>query len=76
MLVVRFSSLGDIVLTEPVVAALVEKYPEHNIDYLVLERFAPLVAHFQHRPSEILAFPPTVTARELPAYSRRLASKG
>ena len=42
----------------------------------MLERFAPLVAHFQHRPSEILAFPPTVSARELPAYSRRLASKG
>lgn len=76
VLVVRFSSLGDIVLTEPVVAALIEKYPEHNIDYLVLERFAPLVAHFQHRPSEILPFPPTVSARELPAYSRRLASKG
>ncbi len=76
VLVVRFSSLGDIVLTEPVVAALIEKYPEYSIDYLVLERFAPLVAHFEHRPDEILAFPPAITTRELPAYSRRLASKG
>ncbi len=73
---VRFSSLGDIVLTEPVLAALTKKYPEYGIDYLVLERFAPLVAHFEHRPDEILAFPPAITARELPAYSRRLASKG
>lgn len=76
VLLVRFSSLGDIVLTEPVVAALGEKYPQHSIDYLVLERFEPLVAHFEHRPDEILAFPAVLTTRELPAYSRRLASKG
>ncbi|MEE9464035.1 MAG: hypothetical protein V3W14_00490, partial [Candidatus Neomarinimicrobiota bacterium] len=63
MLVIRFSSLGDIVLTEPVVAAFQRENKDMAVDYLVLERFAALVEHFAHRPDEIIPFPATVTAR-------------
>ncbi len=43
ILVVRFSSLGDIVLTTPVLMALEERYPRARIDYLLKEQYAPLL---------------------------------
>jgi heptosyltransferase-1 len=42
-LVVRLSSLGDIVHTLPAFAALRESFPEARIDWLVDERWSPLV---------------------------------
>jgi heptosyltransferase-1 len=42
-LVVRLSSLGDIVHTLPAVAALRESFPEARIDWIVDERWSPLV---------------------------------
>ena len=43
--VLRLSSLGDVVLTLPVVHALRAAYPDAVIDYWVKEEFAPLLAH-------------------------------
>ena len=48
ILVVRFSSLGDIVLTTPVLMALRARYPEAQIDYLLKEQYLPLL---QNHPS-------------------------
>ena len=39
ILVIRLSSIGDIILTTPVLKAFKEKYPEAVIDFLVLDRF-------------------------------------
>jgi lipopolysaccharide heptosyltransferase II len=39
ILVIRLSSIGDIVLTTPVIHALRHKYPGATIDYLVMDRF-------------------------------------
>jgi ADP-heptose:LPS heptosyltransferase len=44
-LVIRFSSLGDIILTTPVVAALAAQ-PETTVHYAVAERFRPIVEQF------------------------------
>ena len=43
ILVLRFSSLGDIVLTEPIVNAVRTAYPEAEIDYLVKPGFMEIV---------------------------------
>ncbi|MCE9626715.1 MAG: glycosyltransferase family 9 protein [Candidatus Eisenbacteria bacterium] len=43
--VLRLSSLGDVVLTLPVVHALRAAYPTAELDYWVKEEFADLVAH-------------------------------
>lgn len=43
ILVVRFSSLGDIVLTTPVLMALRRRYPNAQIDYLLKEQYRPLL---------------------------------
>ncbi len=39
ILVIRLSSLGDIILTTPVVRALRRKFPRAAIDFLVMDRF-------------------------------------
>jgi len=39
ILVIRLSSIGDIILTTPVLKAFKEKYPEAVIDFLVLDKF-------------------------------------
>ena len=39
ILIIRLSSIGDIILTTPVIKAFKEKYPESQIDFLVLSQF-------------------------------------
>lgn len=43
VLVIRFSSIGDIVLTTPVVRCLKQKYPDAEVHYLTKVAFAPLL---------------------------------
>jgi len=42
-LIIRFSSIGDIVLTTPVVRCLRKKYPNAQIHFLTKVAFAPIV---------------------------------
>ena len=42
-LIIRFSSIGDIVLTTSVVRCLKKKYPNAQIHYLTKLAFAPIV---------------------------------
>ena len=42
-LIIRFSSIGDIVLTTPIVRCLRKKYPNAQIHYLTKAAFAPIV---------------------------------
>jgi len=39
ILVIRFSSIGDIILTTPVLTALKKRYPQASIDFLVIDSF-------------------------------------
>jgi ADP-heptose:LPS heptosyltransferase len=43
VLVIRFSSIGDIVLTTPVVRCLKQKYPEAEVHYLTKIGYGPLL---------------------------------
>jgi|SRR5690554_1006163 lipopolysaccharide heptosyltransferase II len=47
ILIIRLSSIGDIVLTEPILRHLREQVPNATIDYLTKERFIPLVKYFE-----------------------------
>lgn len=42
-LIIRFSSIGDIILTTPVIRNLRKKFPEATIHYLTKEKFATIV---------------------------------
>ena len=44
-LIIRFSSIGDIVLTSPVVRCLKQQVPEAEIHFLVKDKFHSVVAH-------------------------------
>jgi ADP-heptose:LPS heptosyltransferase len=46
ILVIRLTALGDVVLVEPVIRALREKFPRSPIDLLTEARFAPLGPSF------------------------------
>src|SRR5208282_5220679 len=47
-LIVRLSSIGDIVHALPAVAALAETFPHAQIDWVVERRFAPLLEGNPH----------------------------
>jgi heptosyltransferase-2 len=44
-LVIRFSSIGDIVLTSPVLRMLKKRRPDAHIHFVTKKKYAPLVAH-------------------------------
>ena len=44
-LVIRFSSIGDIVLTTPVIRCLKQQVPEATVHFLVKDRFLSVVQH-------------------------------
>lgn len=46
ILIIRLSSLGDVILTEPLCRALREEYPDVQIDFLVKKEFAEIVSLF------------------------------
>lgn len=46
ILIIRLSSIGDIVLTEPVTAVLRRKYPSSKIHFLTKKAFVPLAETF------------------------------
>ena len=55
ILVIRFSSVGDIILTSPVVRALRRRFPEAQIDLLTKTQFADLYRYNPHL-NKVLTF--------------------
>ncbi|MDZ7724032.1 MAG: glycosyltransferase family 9 protein [candidate division KSB1 bacterium] len=47
-LVIRFSSIGDILLTTPLLRSLRQTYPRADIGFAIKEQFAPLLQHNPH----------------------------
>jgi lipopolysaccharide heptosyltransferase II len=55
-LIIRFSSVGDIVLTSPLIRTLRTRFPHCRIDFLVKEDHADLIRHNPHL-TQILTLP-------------------
>lgn len=47
-LIIRFSSIGDVVLTSPVLRCLKRKYPSAEVHYLTKQQFHPLLTANPH----------------------------
>ena len=47
ILIVKLSSLGDVIQTMPIVHDLLQQFPGAHIDWVVEEAFAPLVQQVQ-----------------------------
>jgi heptosyltransferase-2 len=63
-LIIRFSSVGDIVLTSPLIRTLRTRFPNSRIDFLVKAEYADLVRHNPHL-TQTLQLPSGGTFAEL-----------
>lgn len=70
ILVIRFSSIGDILLTTPLLRAVRARYPEAHLAFLTKEAFAPLLKD-NPRLSAMHALAPAQPLRDLAATLRR-----
>jgi lipopolysaccharide heptosyltransferase II len=68
ILLVRFSSIGDILLTTPLVRALARRHPEAKLVYVTKRAMAPLVADNPHL-ADVVTLEPDEPVRHL---ARRL----
>ncbi len=72
VLVVRFSSIGDILLTTPLVRALTRRHPEAKLVYVTKRAMAPLVSDNPHL-AEVVSLEPGEPIRH---FARRLRGLG
>ncbi len=72
VLLVRFSSIGDILLTTPLVRALARRHPEARLVYVTKRALAPLVADNPHL-SAVVALEPGEPLRHFARRLRALA---
>jgi len=75
VLIIRFSSIGDIVLTTPLVAAITERHPEAVIDYLTLADYRVLLEHNPHI-NQLIAIPRRASLAENVAGARAISRNG
>lgn len=54
ILIIRLSSIGDIILTTPILKQLKEKYPDITIDFLVLKNFKDSISGLKYINNLIL----------------------
>lgn len=54
ILIIRMSSIGDVILTTPVLKAFKEKYPDSKIDFLVLDQFKDAISELEYIDNIIL----------------------
>jgi len=74
-LVIRLSSVGDIVLSSPLVRALHGRYPDSQIDFLVKEEYADLVRYNPHL-THVVPFPSGGTPGDILRLRRLIAASG
>jgi len=72
ILIVRFSSLGDILLSTPLLRAIRQRHPKAWISYVTKTGYVPLLAH-NPRVSEVIGYDP---ATPLATLARRLRAAG
>ncbi|HXF96870.1 MAG TPA: hypothetical protein VNI61_12295, partial [Gemmatimonadales bacterium] len=71
VLLVRFRSIGDILLTTPLIRALRRRHPDAQLVYVTKRAMAPLVADNPHL-SRVVALEPGEPLPHLAARLRRL----
>ncbi len=56
ILIVRFSSLGDVILTTPLLSAIAERYPGATVTFVTRDSYAPLLETNPH-VAEVIGWP-------------------
>ena len=73
ILIIRLSSLGDVVLSSPLVRMVRRRFPESKIDFLVKTEYADLVRHNPHL-SGVIELPATAGVADLRQMRRHISS--
>ncbi len=71
ILVVRFSSIGDILLTTPLLRAIRNKWPGARVTMLTKRQYVPLVSD-NPNVTEVFGITPQDTVRSVPALIKRV----
>lgn len=71
ILVVRFSAIGDILLTTPLLRALRTRHPDARITALTKEQYLPLLSH-NRNIDEVLGIGPAESVRQVAERLRRI----
>ncbi len=74
ILVVRFSSIGDVLLTTPVLRAIKTRWPGAHLAFLTKERFAAVIEGNPH-VDEIVRVSDTADAAEMRIVARKLLQR-
>ncbi len=74
-LIIRLSSVGDVVLSSPLVRALHGRFPDCQIDFLVKAEYADLVRFHPH-VAHVIQFPGGGTLGDLARLRRTVRSSG
>jgi len=75
LLIIRLSSIGDVVLTTPVIRTLHKQYPDIKIDYLIKEQFKDLIAYHPALDT-IRTIPKDFSFKQLVDLHKQLQSSG
>jgi lipopolysaccharide heptosyltransferase II len=75
ILLIRFSSIGDIILTTPLIKKIREKYPYSRIDYLTMDRYGELLRGNPHIDNLYL-IKSNMPSHELIEIARKLSRHG
>lgn len=73
-LIIRFSSVGDIVLSSPLIRALRHRFPDMQMDFLVKDAYADLVRWNPH-VTRVIAFPQGGAFQDLVRLRRRIRAE-
>ncbi|MBW7997247.1 MAG: glycosyltransferase family 9 protein [Candidatus Glassbacteria bacterium] len=74
VLVVRFSSIGDVLLTTPVLRAIKTRWPGAHVAFLTKERFAAMIEGNPH-VDELIRVSDSADTAEMRAVARRLIAR-
>src|SRR5918994_322314 len=69
LLAVRFSSIGDILLTTPLLRAIRQRHPDARLTVLTKQSYVPLISHNPH-VDKIMALTPGRSLRSLAVEAR------
>jgi len=75
ILVIRLSSIGDILLTTPLLRILRRRFPKARIDFVIKSRFAELLRHNPHL-NELLVLDTETAFEGLQELRRRIRTTG
>lgn len=76
ILIIRLSSIGDIILSFPLIRNLRNKFPKAKIDFMAAQKYRPVLTPIENRLDHILVFDKSRGIQEIKDQRQTLKNKG